>query len=149
MERKATQVWLKIDSLPRVFFLRLVSLRKVVWISFVGKKDDAAQKINQMDILFSRAVSCQARYIATETCMMYRVFSQRFKSKPVYPACFLLVDDMDCPNVGGNGGNQDGDVEDGEGEREAVVHRGCCPGVQAEVQVPPQRNQPCFYLHVF
>ena len=79
----------------------------------------------------------------------FRVFSQRFKSKPVYPACFLLVDDMDCPNVGGNGGNQDGDVDDGEGEREAVVHRGCCPCVEAEVQVPPQRHQPCFYLHVF
>ena len=78
-------------------------------------------------------------------------FSQRygFKSKPVYPACFLLVDDMDCPNVGGNGGNQDGDVDDGEGERKAVVHRGCFPGVQAEVKVPPQRHQPCFYLHVF
>ena len=40
--------------------------------------------------------------------------------QPIDPTGLFLVDDKDCPDVGDDGGNKDGDVCDGEGEGDAV-----------------------------
>ena len=39
---------------------------------------------------------------------------------PIDPTGLLPVDDEDCPDVGGEGGDQDGEVGDGEREGDAV-----------------------------
>ena len=63
--------------------------------------------------------------------------------KPVYPTGFFPLDDMDCPNVSGEGGSQDGDVGKGDGEGDAVDQGGRLGG-EAEVQAGPQQH----HLHL-
>ena len=52
--------------------------------------------------------------------------------QPIDPTGLFLVDDKDCPDVGGQGGNKDGQVGKGEGNGNAVHDGGRLPD-QAEV----------------
>ena len=51
--------------------------------------------------------------------------------QPIYPTGLFPVDDEDCPDVGGEGGDQDGKVGDGELKGDAV-HDGRLLAHQAE-----------------
>ena len=44
--------------------------------------------------------------------------------QPIDSTCFFPVDDKDCPDVGDDGGDQDGNVCDGEGDGDAVYDGG-------------------------
>ena len=66
--------------------------------------------------------------------------------KPIDPTGLLLVDDEDCPNVEGKGGNKDGKVGNGEGDGDAV-HDGGLLAHQAQFQISPQQHRFPFKLH--
>ena len=58
--------------------------------------------------------------------------------KPVNATRFFLLDDLDCPNISGKCGQQDGDVGDGEGNGDAV-HDGGRLAHQAQARVPSRQ----------
>ena len=59
--------------------------------------------------------------------------------QPIDPTGLFLVDDEDCPDISGKGGNKDGQVGKGEGNGNAVHDGGRLPD-QAEVH--PHQHHP-------
>ena len=53
-------------------------------------------------------------------CYKHMFRKGNIQLQPIDPAGLLPLDDKDCPDVGDDGGNKDGDVCDGEGEGDAV-----------------------------
>ena len=64
---------------------------------------------------------CLTEASEDDYCMMLKdLQSNKGNFQPIDPTGLLPIDDEDCPDVGGEGGDQDGQVGDGEREGDAV-----------------------------
>ena len=87
--------------------------------------------------------------IALQNCLLTLFCeSSDLNWKPVNSTRFFPLNDLDCPNISGKGGQQDGDVGNGEGEGGVVDQAGRL-GCQAEVQVAPEHHHLPFQMHPF